>query len=335
MRRMKKMIGLLTLSLTLCVSSFTAYAYRNEDYDYEDEYEDEEYEDEYEDEDRWGNRASDREEYYEENQNIGWYQDANGKWHYKDINYEVKDKIRDIDGKMYYFDKSGVMLTDTFYSLTELGEIYVNYFGSDGAMVQGQIQKDGDWYYAEEGSIYVDPKHYLIRKGIVCDSGLYYIIDNFKMQTGIYNMDWDTNEYYDANARKTCNFPNKVGRNTIDLGISGGVYPTQLPVSNGKSKEELDNWLNDFLGNNTIPSVTNGDDEKFAMGERYIATALAEHGIYNYDYKSRVRINPWLMGGFSAVYYVYIPNEHSYKYLTIRFMPSLITGQFSYASSSI
>ena len=81
----------------------------------------------------------------EQTRKSGWEQGADGTWSFYLGN--TGEPVRnswylDTDGKWYWFDGAGHMVTDTWYQYK--GAWY--YLGADGAMVQG-LQASGDNYY--------------------------------------------------------------------------------------------------------------------------------------------------------------------------------------------
>lgn len=296
--------------------AFPSYADTYDD-DWEESWED--YEDDYYDEDM--------EEEMDEDE--GWYQDDRGLWHYKKSYSGYSDGMYNISGKYYYFNDRGVMVTNTFIHLIEgFNEIY--YFGADGARVTGWIQDaDGKWAYA-------DPDGAVMNRGIISDNGNYYIIDKYAMQTGIYNMEWDTSkcqDITDINKVQDTDLPYKVGWGTVDLGVNGSVTFDKLPKSNGMTAEYY-NQLMDELNNSTNNNNSN-DTEKFTIADAYIGTAMAENGVYNYQLISQEYIDSAPYGGFTAVYKVYIPSQKLTTYLRITFSVDLISGQAVYHDSKL
>ncbi len=70
----------------------------------------------------------------------GWYQ-SNGSWRYRMNSWDVTGTWRRIDGKKYYFDDMGNMVTG-FY---DVGSDYY-YFGTDGALWTNTFLLDGVYY---------------------------------------------------------------------------------------------------------------------------------------------------------------------------------------------
>lgn len=318
MSRYKRLVMSALIGLCLTMMTFPVYADEYDD-DWEESWED--YEDDYYEEDDYD------EEDYDEDE--GWYQDERGRWHYKKSYSGYSDGMYKISGKYYYFDDRGIMVTNTFIHLIEgLSEIY--YFGADGARVTGWIQDAvGKWAYA-------DPDGAVMDRGIINDNGNYYIIDKYAMQTGIYNMEWDTSKCQDItdiyNVRNT-DLPYKVGWGTVDLGASGGVTLDKLPKSNGMTTEYY-NQLMDEL-NNTEANNNSTTTDKFAIADSYIGTAMAENGIYNYQLISKEHVDSAPYGGFTAVYKVYIPSQKLTTYLRITFSVDIISGQPIYHDSEL
>lgn len=75
----------------------------------------------------------------------GWCEEGGG-WRY--YNGDTGDCVRnnwvkDIDGKWYWFDGAGRMVTNTWYQYKE--DWY--YLRSDGSMAKGLQESGGKWYY--------------------------------------------------------------------------------------------------------------------------------------------------------------------------------------------
>lgn len=87
-----------------------------------------------------------------------WKSDANGRWYVKDDgNYVVSDWLAD-NGKMYYFNADGYMVSNTW-----VGNYYV---GNDGAMLTNTTTPDGyyvgmDGAWVEGGQPEVQDNQYL------------------------------------------------------------------------------------------------------------------------------------------------------------------------------
>ena len=111
----------------------------------------------------------------------GWQQ-VDGKWHYFDTQYGCLVSINSwqkINGKMYYFDADGDMQIG--WVTDEKG---THYCDDSGALVTGQRQIDGNWYYFE--------KNYGLRVTDgwqKIDGKMYYFDGDGQMQTG-----WVTDE---------------------------------------------------------------------------------------------------------------------------------------------
>ncbi|MDO4329076.1 MAG: hypothetical protein Q4C66_07055 [Lachnospiraceae bacterium] len=318
MRKIGKELAVFaTLGIMAFAVPFAAYADEDDEWEYEEEWEDEEDEDYEEDDDD------------EENEEKGWFQDSKGNWRYKYEYGVYHDRIEEIDGKEYYFDSYGIMATNMLVRTpnTGFGSCYY-YFGADGSKVTGWVQeKDGSWLYATpvNGEI--------LWRGIVYDAGLYYIIDGYEMVTGVYNMEWDKDKYYDANATDwpyEKKFPHKIGWGYVDAGASGGIAYEQLPVSNGMTQEYYNKLLEQYTNTNSSGSQTNSASQ-FAISDRYVGTAMAQHGYYSYELISREYTQAAVLGGFSAVYKVRVQQAGSYHtgYLRIT-----VNANGGYVSSS-
>ena len=95
--------------------------------------------------------------YADSNGNLakGWRQ-VGGKWYYFDLNegWMYSNTTERINGKLYYFTKSGAMLANG-WGQSRWGDWY--YADKNGALATGWQQISGKWYYfdAEEGFMYV------------------------------------------------------------------------------------------------------------------------------------------------------------------------------------
>ena len=69
-----------------------------------------------------------------------WYQYTDGTY--------PKDTFAEINGKTYYFDKSGYTVTGW-----QTINYYSYYFDSNGAMVTGWLCYNGSWYYFKQGKM--------------------------------------------------------------------------------------------------------------------------------------------------------------------------------------
>ena len=95
--------------------------------------------------------------------------------------------------KIYAFDKSGRMVTDSWYSdtwyyTTDGGKkVYVTdwaYLGADGAAKTGWFQDKGIWYYADKyGWLYIDT--WLVTD----DNYVYHFDESGAMTTGWFQVD--------------------------------------------------------------------------------------------------------------------------------------------------
>jgi len=78
----------------------------------------------------------------------GWNQEPDGwRFYLGNTGEPVRDSwYLDSDGKWYWFNAAGVMVTSTWYQYK--GEWY--YLGADGAMVKGLHTSGGKWYYLDQ-----------------------------------------------------------------------------------------------------------------------------------------------------------------------------------------
>lgn len=129
----------------------------------------------------------------------GWRQNAYGEWYYLSSG-SLAFGWKKISGSWYYFDDSGIMLSDGLYELSDGnyyyflssgrmatgwrqvpfsdGSVEWLYFNSDGSLfLDGWKKLGGYWYYFEDGFYY--------HGGLaVIDSREYYFQDNGHMYTG-------------------------------------------------------------------------------------------------------------------------------------------------------
>ena len=122
-----------------------------------------------------------------------------GSWYYfnKEIGYMYEDGLFTFgegdNRKIYAFDKSGRMVTDSWYSdtwyyTTDGGKkVYVTdwaYLGADGAAKTGWFQDKGIWYYADKyGWLYIDT--WLVTD----DNYVYHFDESGAMTTGWFQVD--------------------------------------------------------------------------------------------------------------------------------------------------
>lgn len=143
----------------------------------------------------------------------GWVQDGAGHWLYGNEQGYAVIGLQQIDGKMYFFNKNGIMATGwvsdngTWYCAKNNGELYNRgwelmagqwyyfrnngvmetgwlsdgkkyyYLGADGAMKTGWIQDNGFWYFLKASGE--------METGWVRDGGRWYYLNaKGQMQTG-------------------------------------------------------------------------------------------------------------------------------------------------------
>lgn len=292
----KKMIMVVVIVMMTLGATTAAYA----DYDdWDENWDDEDWED-----DDW-------EEDDDDDEKDGWYQDEDGYWHYNTGRYDAHNEIKEIDGKKYYFNSRGRMSTNILIYQTDIGySTTYYYFGADGAMATGWIQDStGNWLYALPYSGEV------LKKGIIYDDGLYYIIDKCYMVTGAYNMDWERKEYYDFDDSNTGSrikpLPYAIGWGTVDMG-TGGVTLERLPKSNGMPSEVVDELSRQYFGDGGGSNNNTNNAEVFSVTDNYIAVAMAEKGYYSYEVISRESVSTAAFGGYTAVYKVKVSKAGSY-----------------------
>ncbi|MFY9263375.1 MAG: hypothetical protein GX483_03705 [Actinomycetaceae bacterium] len=81
-----------------------------------------------------------------------------GKWYYFFSNYDedrgythhrmARNELVEIDGKWYYFDQSGAMLSNRWHQLGNSADEW-RYFGASGAVHSGWLLDKGKWYYLD------------------------------------------------------------------------------------------------------------------------------------------------------------------------------------------
>lgn len=125
----------------------------------------------------------------------GWYENQNG-WYYYTEDGSAGNGITEIDGKTYYLNYEGEMLTN--YVVTENGKIY--HFDKNGVLSEEKtldkddwVQFDGDWYYVKDGQL-------VQNEFLTVDGQTYYMNYNGVMETNtefnIYDSDSDRTCYY-------------------------------------------------------------------------------------------------------------------------------------------
>ena len=137
----------------------------------------------------------------------GWYS-ADGRWYCVNQGELLTNQVLKIDGTYYYFDYSGVMMTDTRYSDM--------LFGSGGGAIKGWYQLNGAWYYSDPStSILYDWGEYTI-------GGSRYVFRNYMLQIGtfLYN---DLRYTTDSSGAVTSSVALSEGYNYVD----GHVYLVQ------------------------------------------------------------------------------------------------------------
>ena len=271
---------------------------------------------------------------YKENH---YWEEVNGKWRFHDGSYGwLRDTIQSVEGKEYCFDSYGYMVTNkAMYQADVAGYKTYHFFGPDGAKVYGGWGQDvstGAWYYAD---FYGD----LVLNGIVRDGDNFYIMNKGSMATGVVKLEWESDMVYNhQNHGQIEQLGFTMGWATLDCGATGALSVSQLPVSGGMTKEYEDK-LRAYFGmdgsNHNNAGTMNGDEASlFAYADVFVDMAMAEQGIYEYTIDRQVKIESGMGGGFNAVYQVYIPSQHSHKYLTIYFTKDLISGDYVYHRSS-
>ena len=90
--------------------------------------------------------------YYVENDSLvrGWIK-HNGYWYYCDP-LRVENSSYEVDGKTYYFDADGKMVTGWQYLPSQGGSYYWYYFNASGAQMFGWQKIGAKWYYLDLSS---------------------------------------------------------------------------------------------------------------------------------------------------------------------------------------
>lgn len=116
----------------------------------------------------------------------GWNA-AFGTWYYlyqdgESLTYAAS-QLREIGGKMYWFDYRGKLVENEAFFCEPLGRMAVATSG--GALLQnGWLQLDNDWYYADEYALY--------EYGVYEINGAYYFFENCRM----YDIPGEYDGYY-------------------------------------------------------------------------------------------------------------------------------------------
>lgn len=156
-----------------------------------------------------------------------WQQNSTGWWYQEDNNSYPVNSWKELDGKWYYFNQDGYMVSNTW-----IGNYYL---GSDGAMLTNTITPDGykvgaDGAWIQDTSLPVTEYANLINnykeyevnsaiefsKDILIDHGDYYEIPN---QTIYYWLDGYTYDSDDNGSRFLYSGSVYVYKNVIDTVI--------------------------------------------------------------------------------------------------------------------
>lgn len=327
MKKAKKILLGAMAGAMVIGSAFISYAYTEEEL----------LEDLRQAQEQW---REDEREWYEsdEYKEDHYWEEVNGKWRFHDGGYGwLMDTVQSVEGKEYCFDSYGYMVVNrAMYIADVAGYKTYHFFGEDGAMIYGgwgQDSSNGAWYYAD---CYGD----LVLNGIVRDGDKFYIMNKGSMATGVTKLEWDSDVVYNnQNQGMKENLGFKMGWATIDCGATGALSISQLPVSGGMTKEYEDKLKAYFgidgSGNSNSGTANTNDAALFAYADAFVDIAMMERGIYDYTIDGQVKIESGMGGGFNAVYQVYIPSQHSHKYLTIYFTKDLISGDYVYHRSSL
>ena len=120
----------------------------------------------------------------------GWIT-KDGKRYYVQANGEVAKYLQTIDGKIYYFNGSGVMLTGWIPFSKDNNEMH--YFNEDGVMQTGFVKVDGKTYYMNKNGA-------MVKYLQIIDGKTYYFNGSGVMLTGwikfTSNNEW---HYFDEN----------------------------------------------------------------------------------------------------------------------------------------
>jgi len=164
-----------------------------------------------------------------------WVKDDNGTRYYRYKNTYYYFTFAEIDGKTYYFDKNGYMVTGYANVLNSpIGGTYKwHLFADDGELVQlcdGVMNVDGTYKYFEDG--------FLVAKGLVeVDGDIYYIRTGGIAATGKYYVGkWSSDElaakypagyyYFDQTGKM-------INRGIINLGADNYYIENNVPTAAG------------------------------------------------------------------------------------------------------
>ena len=105
------------------------------------------------------------------------WENIKGVWYYFDPDYcyMLYDTIHDVDGKSYYFAKSGAMLTGWIWN----GSVWF-YADSSGALAKEWKKVDGTWYYFDPTWFYMYSNMFFTEDG----QDYYYLAKNGAMLKG-------------------------------------------------------------------------------------------------------------------------------------------------------
>ena len=164
-----------------------------------------------------------------------WVKDDNGTRYYRYKNTYYYFTFAEIDGKTYYFDKNGYMVTGyANVANSQIGGTYKwHLFADDGEHVQlcdGVMNVDGTYKYFEDG--------FLVAKSLVeVDGDIYYIRTGGVAATGKYYVGkWSSDElaakypegyyYFDQTGKM-------INRGIINLGADNYYIENNVPTAAG------------------------------------------------------------------------------------------------------
>ena len=173
----------------------------------------------------------------------GWGGSQYEGWYYYGADGAVCTGVTEIDGKTYYFDYSGVALTDR---VADDGK-YLYYFGKDGSVEEKAELKNGwlkfrdRYYYIQNGELLksqwlelAGKKYYLLDDGQMAYGGecyvgaqKYYFNDDGSLESG-----WIKNErhawvYYDQSGEMKTGLFEVNGKLYYGRGYDGEIYISQ------------------------------------------------------------------------------------------------------------
>ena len=206
----------------------------------------------------------------------GWYRDESGKYYYYQNGSVVKNTVKQINGRFYGFSPSGIMYSNTEFSLIvgdinryyrakEDGSLYVNewfhevdgdyyWYGGDGrAPLNGTVQKVGSNYYIF-GYCGV-----ILKNTNLVYNNVPYVSDSEGYAHPVNNNTWtriDNYWYYAINGALLINQVKEINGCLYGFGYDGRMYQdTEFNINNktyraGNTGHLLKNewWASSYSG---------------------------------------------------------------------------------------